>query len=447
MNWLLQLLNPSRALLSAKPAPAIITATTSVAPTQPEESAPRGSLRNARLIMVSSDNNNKFYEMRELENGTFVVSYGRVGSKGAEATYTIDQWQTKYNEKIRKGYRDQTYLYAKETLSDPFEGIAEPAVRDLISHLMRYAKQSIHHHYTIAADQVTRAHVEEAQTLLDRLAALIQPGMDADTFNLLLLELFQVIPRRMRKVGEHLLSASPDTEEELKAVEQQLAAEQAMLDVMRGQVEINAKQEQNQTKETTLLESLGLQIEPVKEDQIIRQIQKMMGDDKDKFRRAYEVSNRFTQSKFERHVSQCKNKKVELFWHGSRNENWMSILKSGLVLRPANAVITGKMFGYGLYFADRFRKSLNYSSLQGACWTNGREQRAYLALYEVHLGNSLKVQRYEPWCSELSAEKLEQRGAYQSLYARGGADLVNNEYIVYHESQCTIRYLVEVANA
>jgi len=117
----------------------------------------------------------------------------------------------------------------------------------------------------------------------------------------------------------------------------------------------------------------------------------------------------------------------------------------GLVLRPANAIITGKMFGYGLYFADKFRKSLNYSSLWGSYWSGGQSNKAYLALYDVHLGHSLKIKKHQGWCSQLTAEKLKVKGGkYNSVFAQGGADLINNEYIVYHQSQCTVRYLVEI---
>jgi poly [ADP-ribose] polymerase len=115
------------------------------------------------------------------------------------------------------------------------------------------------------------------------------------------------------------------------------------------------------------------------------------------------------------------------------------------VLRPANAVISGKMFGYGLYFADKFRKSLNYSSLYGSYWARGNAHKAYLAVYEVHTGTQLHVKHHEPWCGLLTEERLKAKGQqYDSVFAEGGADLVNNEYIVYNEAQCTIKYLVEV---
>ena len=135
-----------------------------------------------------------------------------------------------------------------------------------------------------------------------------------------------------------------------------------------------------------------------------------MGADANKFKGAYKVINVRTQKAYDRFLEGCSDKKAELFWHGSRNENWLSILQSGLVLRPANAVINGKMFGYGLYFADKCQKSLNYTSFRGSYWARGNSNKAFLALYDVHVGNQLKVKKHESWCCSLSKENLKKRG-------------------------------------
>ena len=187
-----------------------------------------------------------------------------------------------------------------------------------------------------------------------------------------------------------------------------------------------------------------LAVENVEDNKVIQTIKKMMGDDKGKFSRAFQFNNSHTHTTFNQFVGKAENKKTQLFWHGSRNENWFSILKTGLVLRPANAVITGKMFGYGLYFADKCRKSLNYSSLSGSFWSGGNAQKAYLAIYEVHTGNPLKIKTHAPFCGLLTEARLKDKGHFDSVFAEGGADLINNEFIVYNENQCTVKYLVEV---
>ena len=35
---------------------------------------------------------------------------------------------------------------------------------------------------------------------------------------------------------------------------------------------------------------------------------------------------------------------------------------------------------------------------------------------------------------------------YDSVFAKGGADLRNNEFIVYDGKQCTIAYIIEMRN-
>jgi poly [ADP-ribose] polymerase len=220
---------------------------------------------------------------------------------------------------------------------------------------------------------------------------------------------------------------------------------------MRGQVEINERKKETsgaQKEKINLLQTMGLEVEPVTDKAIIAMIKGKMQDESGKFCRAFRVKNHKTQKWYQDWLAAKSNRKEELFWHGSRNENWISIMETGLVLRPANAVITGKMFGYGLYFADKFRKSLNYTSLAGSYWTQGNADRGFLALYKVHVGNQLHIRKHDPsWCYELSEENLRKRGKdLDSLFAEGGADLRNNEYIVYNQAQCSIEYIVEVRN-
>jgi poly [ADP-ribose] polymerase len=411
----------------------------------PGEQPGENTLRYVRLLMVTAANNNKYYEMKEKEDGTFAVHYGRVGASQATRSYPIKDWDSKLREKMAKGYVDHSSLIADAATGQEFLPIADAAVRKLMDELAACARQSIFRNYHVAADQVTKRQVEKAQQLLDELAGQLRPSKNSEAFNEKLLELYQIIPRKMKNVRDHLI-ASPITKKDIPAIEEMLANEQATLDVMRGEVDMLEEQKSQSAKtEQTLLDALGLRAEEVTEGKLIRQIKSAMGADAARFSRAFKVTNLRHQQQFDERLASSHNKKVELLWHGSRNENWLSILQSGLVLRPANAVISGKMFGYGLYFADKCRKSLNYTSLHGSYWARGRQAKAWLALYDVHLGKPLKIKKHEGWCCELTQDKLRQKGAdYDSVFAQGGVDLLNNEYIVYHENQCSIRYLVEV---
>jgi len=412
-----------------------------------ETETPVEATRIAKLIMVTSANNNKFYEMRDNKDGTFTATYGRVGSAGAKATYPIGSWDRKYNEKVRKGYKDQTRLFANIVAEETQHlEIEDSTIEALIQELMQAARKSISYNYMVSAEEVTRQQVKEAQAILDDLVSRVKKGMRTANFNDKLLELYRVIPRRMSHVKDHLIT-KPKNVKDREAIREMLSKEQETLDVMRGQVEINEEQNDSQEvqEKMTLLEAMGIQIEPVEDAALTKMMKRMMGTNKGLFKCAYKVINLRTQVAFDEHLVNTKNKKTELFWHGSRNENWLSIMKAGLVLRPANAVVNGKMFGYGLYFADKFQKSLNYTSHRGAYWTNGSSKKAFLALYDVHVGKQLKIKNHDSWCYELSEENLKKRGKdYDSLFAKGGVDLINNEYIVYNSAQSTIRYLIEV---
>jgi poly [ADP-ribose] polymerase 2/3/4 len=440
--------NSAAALQAVTPsvvAPPVLTITTTTAPTPvavQDTTAP--ALRTVKLIMVTAQNNNKYYEMHETGNGTFTVEYGRVGSTRSTATYPMTLWDTKIREKTSKGYVDQTHLYADVPGTDGTETIANGAVRGLVAKLMEYANQSIYRNYVVTARQVTRQQVEKAQHVLDQLAGVLGTTFDPAHYNDLLLTLFQTIPRKMGKVSQHLLAQLPQTAAELQALRDRLATEQETLDVMRGQVELNTT-ETPETAPQPLLDTLGLSIEPVEDERILTLIRRMMGPDAGKFDAAFSVSQARTEVAFALHMAEASSPKTQLLWHGSRSENWLSILKTGLVLRPTNAIITGKMFGYGIYFADQFSKSLNYTSLSGSSWAGGCESEAYLAIYEVHVGKQLILSQHETWCYDLNAETLRKRGKrLDSVYAQRGKSLLKNEFIIYNSDQCTVRYLVRV---
>lgn len=420
-----------------------------------DENQTQSGLRTAKLIMVTANNNNKYYEMEENPDGTFTVRYGRVGGRATTQTYPISQWKKKYGEKTRKGYADQTHLFAESKEEIKLADLDDKGVEKVINLLTQYANKSIGDNYNVTADQVTRKQVDEAQEILDRIVGMVEKkSKDIDKaklplkdVNKHLLSLYQIIPRKMSNVNDHLFT-SAKTRDDVDEMEKKMAEEQATLDVMRGQVEINEKTKQaaedEKANEINLLEAMGMEMSTVEDDAVIKQIKELMQDEAHKFHKAFEVKNLKTQKWYDDFQETVKDKKTELFWHGSRNENWMSILENGLVLRPANAVITGKMFGYGLYFADKFRKSLNYTSLRGSYWTGGTAKDGFLALYEVHVGKQLHIKKHQSWCYELSEKNLKKRGKYDSLFAEGGADLRNNEYIIYNHAQCTVKYLVQV---
>jgi poly [ADP-ribose] polymerase len=402
------------------------------------------------LIMVTADNNNKFYKMHDNTDGTFTVKYGRVGVTETTMNYPIKKWDSIYRDKTGKGYRDVTELRAEKTVNNSngntpsFADIKIAQIKSLVATLQSYAKKSVTENYTVTSEAVTQAQVDEAQSVLDRITTL--KVTDTKILNDTLLELYKVIPRRMANVKHHLFGLEEGLDSKPDIFKRTIETEQATLDVMRGQVSTNTKTKDVSNKANqTLLEAMGLEIVPI-EDSDRQIILKLLGPNSRQFRSAFKVINVKTQGLFDKKLVEVTNKSTNLFWHGSRNENWWSILDSGLMIRPSNAIYTGSMFGDGIYFADKAQKSIGYTSLRGSYWAGGGSNKAYLAVFNVHTGNWLKAQRHESWMYELTEKKLKARGAYDSFFALDGADLRNNEYIVYNKAQCTVQYLVEIGD-
>jgi poly [ADP-ribose] polymerase len=369
------------------------------------------------------------------DGNTFTVEYGRIGQPTFQTkTYPISKWDSIYNNKTGKGYVDQTDL-VKEVLDGSkksgYRSISESSVAKLVERLQRMAKQAIKENYTISSSVVTKAMVDEAQQILIHLGTTKQ----VEKFNEILLQLFRTIPRKMKHVSDFLAKTIDDFAEIVER-------EQDLLDIMKGQV-IQNQVDENIDDQKTILETMGLKIGEVTDEEI-RQIKKHLGSCADKFHQAWVVENIKTQKQFYDFINENNIKEKKLLWHGSRNENWWNIINTGLLLRP-NATITGKMFGYGIYFATKAIKSLGYTSIQGSIWARGNEKSAFLAVYQVAYGKPYDVYSFNSKYYDFNYDKLQREcvGA-TCLHAHEGNMLKNDEIVVYKECQTTIKYLVEL---
>ena len=388
------------------------------------------------LAMVTDyANNNKYYRMTELGDGTWRAEYGRIGASPQTRIYPMSQWDSKYREKIekiRKGYTDRTDLCVTSVASrdNSYKDIEVPSIQKLVDNLMNCASTAVKKNYTVAAEQVTQQMVTEAQGYINTLFKTT----DINLFNRTLLNLYTALPRRMYNVRETLASSSSD-------IPQILKREQDLLDIMKGQVIQHITTTQvTDKKDITILEALGLKIREVspREQSIIL---KQLGRLSNRYVQAWRVTNKATQQRYNAYLKQSGITNTKLLWHGSRTENWWSILQTGLVLNPS-AAITGKMFGYGIYYAPSAQKSLGYTSLSGAYWTGGKSTTGYMALMDVAYGRPMDVYSFEPQYSNLTANRL---GNYDCLHAHKDRGMLrNDEIVIYREEQSTIKFLVEL---
>ncbi|KAG2217935.1 hypothetical protein INT45_004062 [Circinella minor] len=189
----------------------------------------------------------------------------------------------------------------------------------------------------------------------------------------------------------------------------------------------------------------------------------------------YEICHLFSlnregeDARFERHAH---NKNRKLLWHGSHANNFLGILKQGLRTKPAIAEQSGSMFGNGIYFADMFDKSINYSS--NGFYEKKHPGYALLLLSEVALGEECEMHYYAGYLYDknqhMSVRGMGAEGPNpaNAIYDKGGVKIpmgpsiehststgifsryqfsINyNEFIVYDESQIKLKYMVLVRN-
>ena len=403
-------------------------------------------IRPTYLIMCTAQNNNKYYNLFP-EGDQFRVEYGRVDATKTTAYYPMSKWNSQISSKIKKGYQDVTDL-KKDLVQEisaanpesPYKEIENAAVRAIVEKLQNLARETIRKNYTVKASAVTQDMVDAAQKMIDALANF---SSTVEEFNNNLLKLFTVIPRKMGNVRDYLANKPED-------FAQIISKEQDLLDVMRGQIYVKQDDEPTETvekKQQTILEELGLEMEEVTADDIAL-IKTLMNESAGKFRKAWRVKNLKTQERFDKFVEKNNIKDTRLLFHGSRSENFWSIIKTGLVLRPTNAVITGKMFGYGCYYAPKCAKSIGYTSLSGSYWARGGNNTAYMALFDVAYGTPYDVYNFDSKYYNLDYDKLQQfKPGANCLHAHADRGMLrNDEIVVYKEEQMTIKYLIEIGN-
>ena len=429
-------------------------------------------LKYAKLIHVSVDNgstaqSNKVYIMEELSDGRIKCEYGRVGKALVTVYKQSREWTKVYGNKVSKtkGYTDVTDMVTETHVDDSgdtktastkggtLKDIACKKTKSLFDDLMAFANKSIQKNYKVTQESVTEAQVDAAQEIITEAVKTLKKGSDVKAVNDLLMKLYTVIPRKMNDVRDHIIN-STDKKSDLDLAKELLTNEQDTLDTMSGQVQLlkqqreaNAKADEDTTDgvvaaDLSILDQMGLTAVEETDKDAIALVTKLMGPNANQIKKIIKVTNNKTQGSFDRNLKKAKNKKRRFYWHGSRNENWFNIIQTGLMIRPSGAIHTGSMFGDGIYFADKAQKSIGYSSFNGY-WTGGRADKGYLALFDVHLGKEKEILHHNRDCYSLSKAKLAKDG-YDSVFAKGGADLRNNEFIVYDGAQCTIAYIVEI---
>lgn len=372
--------------------------------------------------------NYKFYRLHQLPDGGVTAYYERIGTGGGfgaerEIRDPMPSWmfEIRRAEKLAKGYRDRTGLYVGGKPAAARRG-AEDGGGGLYGRLLAYAAGRVSGALACGED-VTAAQAAESRRLLSEMGR----ARGTDDFNARLMELMEVSPRSAPSVGS-MLAGGPGDFARIIGREESLVA--AMEAVATGR-----------SADAGGLAAMGIGAEEVPRDGWPAEALELERTTGAPVRRVYRIACERFDGRYERYVSERGITRERTLWRGPGNENWLSIMDRSLLLDP-NARITGKMFGHGIYFAADAGKSLGYTSWHGSYWAGGRDDTAFMGLYECAYGSPLYVDGPGAW----DAESVRARGA-DCLHARAArCGLRHDEVVFYEEAAVHLRWLVEIGD-
>lgn len=396
-----------------------------------------------KLLMVTGDNHNKFYNMKDNGDGTFTATWGRVGTAGKDTVYDISKWDSTIASKIKKGYKDVTSNTAK--ISE-YASVSDAEINKLLNAFLEHSRQYVSHFTDSMTISDTAA--DEAQKHINEMAKNIDiPNPNNSTlnaFNAHLLKLFEIIPRKMSRVQDSLCHS-------LNSRSIHVIKEQSLLDNLINMTKNAPKSNNTQTIE----DAFGFTITKCSQAEIdfIKNKLNSDGFTRYSFNRAWKVNTPQREQGFEEFLENNNlannDTNVKLYWHGTGTENILSILANGLLIKPSNASYCGSAYGVGIYNAPNAYKASGYTSIAGSYWKGGQSNVAYMFINAVILGKQFDVKNsYETYNGikiyNLDGDKFSSADlGYHSVYAHAGGYLKNDEVIVYNQNQVACRYLVE----
>ena len=388
------------------------------------------------LTCVNPESNNyKYYEIIPSGEDFFTVSYGRMNEDLLSFTpsgrttpepYESRMYWIRYYEKLTKGYVDNSAIYLRSKNNKTLRRKKEPADKHtnespenkLYAELLSYSR-------AIVTDNLLVTKIMQAQ--LDRCNELYYALCETRNlvaFNEKLQELYSICPRRMKNVAD-CMAGTPGRRKEI------LEREQRILSSMNA-VFGEAQEEAAEPLANNPFEEMDIELYCASFAQREHVLAHLYDELKPKVKNIYRVISRRQKERFDAYLAARNISTVKELWHGSRNENWLSILEKGLLLYP-DAVITGKMFGDGIYFASDIYKSLNFTSMRG----NG-SAKGFMGLFATAYGEALYVDAPHAYSeAELTAQNK------NCIHAKAGSYLRNDEIVFYNEAAVLLNYIVE----
>ena len=407
------------------------------------------------LVCVDgNDNHNKYYEAKENDDGSIDVRYGRVGK--SEQTHHYSPWEKNFDDLIwskeKKGYEDITDKMATKSVAE-FKEMDDKETDAFLMHFYQTCRQITSQNY-LNADSVSPEQIDTAKQYIASVEKTrdgiirdyienkvrgFDPFHTARWVNDDLQKLYAYIPRVMDKVQNYLVSAdrTMTPQDIVDSINGVLAREKDLLDALKVSTTLTRNQNGQTIEEAC---GITMRMADYADEDKIREMMIRSEDKSESCFKVFAVCNQTTRDAYDKCKADLGIKKEGLFFHGSGEGNWFSIMKNGMSLRP-NAQITGKGLGDGLYFADDVCKAINYAR------NYGNDSR-YIGVYAVAVGKQEKVTSYRHY----SLSGIESNG-HDSIFFQGtnangtrnnGGGL--NEICVYREEQADIRFIVETRN-
>lgn len=380
-------------------------------------------MKFVHLLKVDPNaNNNKYYKMTEKSDGTFIVEFGREGSSPQTRSYSMRKWNSKYNEKVKSGYKDITEFVTLLKTEDA-KLTDDTRVNRVLEKLLSASRNAFSQTYRVSASSVTHAQIQEAQRLINLITVLTRGSQDMDKINQTFVELWHVIPRSLKNVRDAL-------PKNITQAITMLGDEQDSID------NANVQKAFVQNEESVgLLDNLAVSLEFVSSyDETLSELCSGIKYTIDVFKlRKPELEQRFVSF-----VNKASDKTTALRFHGTRWKNGMAILQTGLkILGSRSSTYSGSMLGDAIYTSRDFNKSYpGYSD-------------GLVLVLDTHIGKALNVNSSEH-IRHYSFEELQRLG-YHSVNAEPGVHtgwvtLQKHEQTIYHQDQHNFKYLISVNN-
>jgi len=432
-----------------------------------------------RVHLIKSDpvkNNNKFWIGELHDDDTVHCRWGRVGDEGQSNVKDggkrfLDQ---KVSEKMRDG-RNGEIGYRKvdiidsdvsttqnKTLSSTSKDlsiIAKKQIiksstnRELINLIDFFTKQNVHNIVTFsggniqynydsgtfktAMGMVSQSTVDEARYVLDGISDCVINKNYGEALMKLHRDYCMLIPQ---DIGRKRIELS-DFWVDISKVQTQ----SQVLDGLQASL-VSASKPSTDNKPTPIEEQVfDTELDIVSDDQIKNRIFTNYLNMRSRQHSCYDykpinlwsIHIRPMRKAFQNHGAKMTN--IIEGYHGTGSENALSLLKTGFLVRPpSKAAISGKMFGTGVYtapchIAGSSTKSTNYAI---GFWGGRSSERTFNFVCDVAMG------KYHTPKGPYSGPPT----GYDSCWAKGNhvSGVLNDETIVYKESQIDIKYLIEL---